>query len=329
MNLKVYLNGQIVDHEKAMISVTDAGFQHAVGLFETMSVYRRKVFRLKEHLLRIQRSAGDLGLAHSLDINELRRAVEATVTANDLEQARVRLTVTPGSVPLMPSSPHDQIVPKSTVLVVATHPTQYDPAYFENGITVLIAAAGANPFDAIAGHKTLAYWGRLRTLRQAAAAGAGEAIWLNVTNHLASGAVSNLFLVNDGQLWTPIARGEEQRVLESMEGSTDESNTTQETVADQGMILPAPVLPGITRAAVLELATSLGISVQRRMLSVEDLLGAQEVFLTNSSWMILPVTRVEKHVVGDGKVGPVTQLIRSALLELIDRETAVSVMDRD
>ena len=157
------------------------------------------------------------------------------------------------------------------MVVTAAPPTQYDAGFFEQGITALIARPGANPFDPAAGHKTLAYWSRLRTLRQAAAAGAGEAIWLNVTNHLASGAVSNLFIVKDETLLTPYARGEE--VPEA---------------------LPAPVLPGITRAAVIELAHTLDLPVQRRMLSVNDLLEADEVFLTNSSWLVLPVSRVEK-----------------------------------
>jgi branched-subunit amino acid aminotransferase/4-amino-4-deoxychorismate lyase len=151
----------------------------------------------------------------------------------------------------------------------------------------------------MAGHKTLAYWGRLRTLRQAASAGAGEAIWLNVTNHLASGAVSNIFLVKDNELLTPFARGEEVPAA-----------------------LPAPVLPGVTREAVIELAQAASLPLQRRMLSVNDLLEADEVFLTNSSWLILPVTKVEKKPIGEGKVGPVTQRLRESLLDLIARETA-------
>jgi branched-subunit amino acid aminotransferase/4-amino-4-deoxychorismate lyase len=189
-----------------------------------------------------------------------------------------------------------------TVLIQPGEPTEFDPRYFEDGITVLIAQPGANPFDAMAGHKTLAYWSRLRTLRQAASvrgAGAGEAIWLNVSNHLASGAISNLFLVKDGQLLTPIARGEE---------------------SEKG--LPAPVLPGITRAAVIELAEGLGVTVKRQMLSIDDLLDADEVFLTNSSWHILPVSRVEKSPIGQGKAGDLTRRLRTDLLKLIERETS-------
>ena len=299
---KIYVNGQVLDEHEAQISAMDAGFQHAVGLFETMGAYGGRVFRLDEHLKRLEHSACELGLTRDLDREPLRQAVEKTVEANGLLDARVRLTVTAG--PLTESrNPvgHDAEPPDGlTIVVVATEPTVYDPAYFERGITALVGPPAANPFDATAGHKTLAYWARLRTLRQAAAAGAGEAIWLNVTNHLASGAVSNLFLVKDETLLTPFARGEE------VAGS-----------------LGAPVLPGITRAVVMESANAAGLSVQRRMLSIDDLLNADEVFLTNSSWLVLPVTRIEKHTVGSGQVGPMTRRLREAVV----RKTRPTVVE--
>jgi len=297
--MQVYLNGQMIDHANAQISIDDAGFQHAVGLFETLGVYHGHVFRLAAHLDRLTQSAAELGLARPDDLASLQHAVETTVQHNRLENARIRLTVTAGSTSLLTAGQPPQ-PPSPTVLVVATPPTQYDPAYFEQGIMAVIAPPGANPFDATAGHKTLAYWQRLRTLRQVAAIGAGEAIWLNATNHLASGAVSNLFLVKNNALFTPFARGEEA----------------------QGA-LPAPVLPGITRATVIELAQAMDIPVTRRMLAVTDLLEADEVFLTNSSWRVLPVTRVEKTTIATGNVGPTTAKLRAALIELIDRETRV------
>ncbi|GAB4195166.1 MAG: branched-chain-amino-acid transaminase [Phycisphaeraceae bacterium] len=300
MTLKVLYNGQMLAPDQAHIPHDDAGFQHAVGLFETMLAENGRVFRLDDHLNRLCESARILGLSHSLDPEALAEAVNKTISENGLQRARIRLTVTPGSLSMVPGRV-GRSQPTGTVLIQPSEPTEYDPRYFEEGITALVAPPGANPFDSLAGHKTLSYWGRLRTLRQAASVGAGEAIWLNITNHLASGAVSNIFLVKDGKLLTPIARGEE----------LDKS-------------LPAPVLPGITRAAVIELAEARDIPVEKRMLAIDDLLGADEVFLTNSSWHILPVTRVEKSSVGDGKVGEITSSLRQALLELIERETSLA-----
>jgi branched-subunit amino acid aminotransferase/4-amino-4-deoxychorismate lyase len=84
--------------------------------------------------------------------------------------------------------------------------------------------------------------------------------------------------------------------------------------------LPAPVLPGITRQAVIELAQQRDLPVERRMLSVEDLLDADEVFLTNSGWQLLPVSSVERKTIGEGKAGPISRQLRHDLLELIERE---------
>jgi len=295
--MDVFLNGKMLAPDQALLPADDAGFQHAVGLFETMSAHHGRVFRLRRHLDRLIGSATQLGLSRDLDVDALTQAAQLTIDHNQIDRARIRLTVTAGSLSLLSGRP-PQAASVGTVLIQPTEPTEYDPKYFEEGITVLIAQPGANPFDALAGHKTLNYWGRLRTLRQAASTGAGEAIWLNITNHLASGAISNVFLVKDGELLTPIARGEE---------------------ADKS--LPAPVLPGVTRAAVIELAEGLGIKVRKRMLAIDDLVGADEVFLTNSSWQVLPVSRVEKAEIGDGKAGEMTSRLRGALLELIEEET--------
>ena len=293
--MDVYLNGRMIPYREARMAHDDASIQHAVGLFETMAARHGRVFRLEAHLDRLGRSAAELSLTGGLDLDRLAGAVEQTLTHNSLDRARVRLTLTPGSVSLLRAD----AAPEPTVLVVATDPVEYDPAYFDTGVTVIVGGQLANPFDPTAGHKTIAYWSRLSLLRRAASMRAGEAIVLTISNHLAGGAVSNVFLVKDGRLMTPIARGEEK----------------------PGAV-PAPVLPGITRAAIFELAAAERIGVERRMLAIDDLLDADEVFLTNSGWQVLPVTNVEKKMIADGKVGPVTAKLRQALLDLIDRETA-------
>lgn len=297
--MKTYLNGQILDESQAHISTQDAGFQHAVGLFETMFAHNSRVFRLDRHLARIKQSAAELGLSADMDTAPLADAVNQTLAENKLEQARLRLTVTAGTLSMLRSSDGEQAMQiRQTVCVQAQEPTAFAPGYFDQGVRVRLYGQGANPFDVTAGHKTLNYWARLRSLRQAAAGDCAEAIWLSVTNHLASGAVSNLFLVKDDELLTPIARGEEKPEA-----------------------LPAPVLPGITREAVIEAAEVQGITVKKQMLTVEDLLEADEVFLTNSNWKVLPVVAVEQKDIADGKVGPITQLLRKAVLAMVDSET--------
>lgn len=300
--MKTYLNGQMLDEAQALVSSQDAGFQHAVGLFETMFATHGKVFRLEQHLDRLKRSAAELGLAADMATQPLAEAIQQTLAANELENARLRLTVTAGTLSMLRSDDgEDAMKVIQTVCVQASEPTAFAPGYFDQGVRVRLYGQGANPFDITAGHKTLNYWARLRSLRQAAASDCAEAIWLSVTNHLASGAVSNLMLVKDGELLTPIARGEEKPDA-----------------------LPAPVLPGVTRQAVINAAESQGIAVHKQMLSVEDLLEADEVFLTNSNWKALPVVAVEQKEIADGKVGPITQSLRDAVLAMVESETAAS-----
>ena len=295
--MQTWLNGEFVDHDSASIPVFDAGFQHGVGLFETMSARNGQVFRVEAHMHRLIESARELLLSDRLRPAPLIEAVSHTLQRNDLEAARVRLTVTGGNLNRLQSQGKGQVDP--TVLIVAQPPTVYPPAFFEEGVTTIIADGRDNPFDPMAGHKTLNYWPRIHALQSAAAKKAGEAIWFTVSNHVASGSVSNIFAVKDGQLHTPIARGEEEK-----------------------QAIPSSVLPGITRAAIIEIAESMDIATTKRLLDINDLLAADEVFLTNSSWGVLPVVGVEREKIGDGEVGELTGELREAWLALVDRETS-------
>ncbi len=223
--MEVWLNGKFVDRDQATVSIFDAGFQHAVGLFETMLARNSRVFRPKAHLRRLEESARILLLSESLHIEPLQEAVQHTIDRNGFDAARIRLTLTGGDLNLLQSTGAGRNEP--TLLIVAQPPTEYPPAFFEQGVRVTVADGRDNPFHPMAGHKTLNYWPRILALQQAGARGAAEALWFSVTNHLTCGSVSNAFLVKDGGVLTPIARGEEE----------------------PGAI-PSAVLPGVTRAAV-------------------------------------------------------------------------------
>lgn len=301
--LQAWLNGAFVPMDQAKVSAFDAGFQHGVGLFETMAARHGRIFRVMDHMVRLRDGARVLGLADRLRIDALADAAELAVERNGMRDARVRLTLTAGDMNMLtrgaaaggtaPEAGHDP-----TILIQVQPPTPYPPAIFEQGVAVRVADAQLNVADPFAGHKTLWYWPRLAALQQAAGMGLHEALWFDVTRGLGCGCVSNVFVVKGGVLHTPVARGEEP--------------------ADSGM--RSPVLPGITRAAVLALADDLGIEASRERIEVQALLGADEVFLTNSSWHVLPVVRVEQRTIGAGAPGPVTARLRAALLECIDRE---------
>lgn len=297
MSGAVWINGAFVERSDARVSAFDAGLQHAVGLFETMFAYEGRVFRLFDHLDRLNRSARELGLTDNLKLNPLGEAVNHVVAESGLDRARVRLTVTGGDLNLLSAGGPAPVDP--TIMIAAQPATPYPAEMFERGVMAVIGSMRLNPLDPLQGHKTLSYWGRLRELQTAARAGAGEALLLQVTNHLGGGAVSNVFLLKDGALLTPIARGEE----------------------DPGpSALRSPVLPGVTRRAILDFAGEMGLTCEARMLSVEDLLGADEAFLTNSSWGVLPLVRVEAAPVGSGAPGPLTHTLRAKWMEAVAEE---------
>jgi branched-chain amino acid aminotransferase len=172
-------------------------------------------------------------------------------------------------------------------------------------VIVMIAEGRLNPLDPMAGHKTLNYWPRIASLQVAAGRGAGEALWFSVSNHLCCGSVSNVFLVKDEVLHTPIARDEEEPGA-----------------------LRSPVLPGITRQCIIDLAQTMRFGVTTHMLDINDVLEADEMFLTNASWGVLPVVGVEKEAIGDGNVGRITQRLRDAWLDEVQRDTT-QIVDED
>ena len=300
----VWLNGAFVERHAAKVSAFDAGLQHGVGLFETMLAIDGGVFRLDAHMARIADSAKTLGLSDKLRGRALGEAIRACAQRAGFSRARIRATVTGGDLNMLAERRGDGggAPTDPTVLIDVQPATVYPDEMFARGVGVVIADWRVNPLDIFEGHKTLRYWPRLRELQLAAAKRAGEAITLQVSNHVVGGCVSNLFAVRDGALVTPMARGE---------GVGDEAS------------LPSPVLPGITRSVIFEWAESIGIPIERRLVAVSDLLDAEEVFLTNSSWGVLPVVRIEAETVGAGKPGALTVKARERWLEMTAAETAL------
>jgi branched-subunit amino acid aminotransferase/4-amino-4-deoxychorismate lyase len=345
-----YINGEFVtDLSAARLSALDAGVQHGVGLFETMLGGASEggpgrcdgwVMMLEEHLERLSASARALGLSTALHQGALAEAVRSTLSRSGLTRARVRVTVTGGATNLLSEvrragaegtdgSPAPGAaargVPPGTVLIVATPATAYPRAMLERGVGVSVSDVKANPFNPTEGHKTLNYWWRLRELGLAAQRGCGEALVFSVTNHLCGGCVSNVFVVRGDEVFTPIARGEETRVASSERGGGGGGRGGGGGggggggTGEGGAVLPSPVLPGIVREWVGHELAGEGITVTRRMLTIDDVLGADEMWLTNSSWGVLPVERVESHTISGEGAGPLGRL-------LIDRwERAVAL----
>lgn len=314
----VFLNGGFVDRSDATVSAFDAGLQHGVGLFETFGVTvsdgAARHERLGAHLARMVDSAAALGLSESLNASGLREAVDAAAARFIEEEPgvarwRIRLTVTGGDLNMLERGRGvERGEQRPTVLITGTPATAYPAEMFERGVGVVIGDLRLNPLDPFAGHKTLNYWGRLRELQLAAGKHASEAVLFTVTNHVAGGCVSNVVLVRGDEIVTPIARGEEQSVAAEDPAEGVEAFAPRKDAA----VIPSPVLPGVTRGWVLDWARARGMGVQRRMVTIQDLLAADEVMLTNSSWGVLPVVRIEREAIGGGTVGPVARGLYAA-----------------
>jgi len=279
---KVFLNDKLVDTDKAGISVTDSGFLYGAGLFETMRSCDGVVFSLKDHLDRLFFSAGALSINNTYSREYITDAIYEVLKANNLTDARLRLTLTGGP---MSESEEER---RSTLLIAASKLQSYPPEYYKNGVLVILSPFRQNTAEPIYGHKTTSYFSRMLALKSAHQKRAAEALWFTVDSRLAEGCISNVFLVKDSILYTPP--------------------------------IVTPVLAGVSRKTVFQLALKNSIEFVEKNLYISDLLDADEIFLTNVIMQIMPVCRVENHSVGSGKPGPVTVKLQEEFDEFIKDE---------
>ncbi|MBL7187834.1 MAG: aminotransferase class IV family protein [Phycisphaerae bacterium] len=279
---QVFLNDKLIDVDKACLSVTDSGFLYGAGLFETMRSHNGVVFALADHLDRLSFSARSLSINNPYEKGYITDAVYKVLRANKLTDARLRLTLTNGP---MVEAEQDR---KPTLLITATKFRSYPPEYYKNGVLVILCPFRQNPDEPTCGHKTTNYYSRMIALNMAHQRRAAEALWFTTGNHLAEGCISNVFLVKDSVLCTPPVE--------------------------------TPVLAGVARKTVCQLALENSIELTEKDLTIDDVLGADEIFLTNVIMQVMPITRVEKHAVGDGKVGPTVKKLQRSFAELVENE---------
>jgi branched-chain amino acid aminotransferase len=278
---KVFLNDNLVDINKAGVSVTDSGFLYGAGLFETMRSCDGVVFSLRDHLDRLFFSARALSI-QTYDRKYITDAIYKVLKANKLVDARLRLTLTNG-----PMSVSEE-VRKPTLLITATKLQPYPKEYYERGVLVVLSPFRQNTAEPTYGHKTTSYFPRMIALAEAHRKRAAEALWFTVDNRLAEGCVSNVFLVKDSVLYTPP--------------------------------IETPVLAGVARKTVCQIALENSIKLVEKDLGISDVLEANEIFLTNVIMQILPISSVEKHTVGDGRPGVMTKKLQKMFDEAIKTE---------
>ncbi len=271
----VYLNGKIVPSKEAVVSVFDHGFLYGDGVYETLRVYDGVIFELEEHLQRLFRSAILIGLNIPLEINALKVSIYETLIANTLRNAYIRLTVSRGrgDIGLDPD-----LCAEPTIVIIVQEFKEYPKAFYEKGISLIIAETRRNLKEALDPRiKSLNFLNNILAKIEAKKRGVYEALMLNIYGKLTEGTISNLFFYKDSILCTPS--------------------------------LDCGILDGITRGLVIDLAKREDLRVKEGKFRIKDLYSAEEVFITNTTMEVMPVSKIDdqKYAVGD-----IAKLLRKA-----------------
>ncbi len=271
----VYLNGSFVKKEQAVVSVFDHGFLYGDGIYETMRAYEGTIFLLKKHLDRLKRSARAVSLKLPMSLNDIGGALNESLNVNRLRNAYVRLHISrgPGEIGLDPA-----LCPAPTMVITAKPFHEYPAEYYLRGVRVAIVKTRRNhPLAVSPSIKSTNFLNNILAKIEAMKARAYEGIMLNWEGHVAEGTISNIGMVKKGVLYTPS--------------------------------LDTGILEGVTRDLVLRLARRKKITVRETRILPKHLLAADECFITNTTMEIMPVTTINRKIIGSGKPGPLTALL--------------------
>jgi len=271
--LKVYIDGEYYPKSQAKISVYDHGFLYGDGVFEGIREYNGVVFKLKEHIDRLYRSAHAIMLQIPISKEKMSNAVVETIRKNKMKDSYIRLIVSRGIGDL---GLDPQKCPKPTIIIITDTIKLHDGVAKTKGITTLVSWVRRNPIDG-ASHevKSLNYLNSIMAKIEANISGVDEAICLTPTGYVAEGVGENIFLVKDGQVFTPPT-------------STG-------------------ALSGITSKVVVKLAEKLGYKTIVANLTLFQLFNADELFFTGTAAEIVPIREVNGRQIADGAAGPVTK----------------------
>lgn len=285
MSGPILVDGELADREGPHVSALDRGFRYGDAVFETLRVYNGRPFAWDRHMKRLSVSAKTISLDHGLSGDTLRDYADRTLDANGYDEAYLRIAITRGVQPgtLAPSP----VVEPTVVVQVEPLPRGgiHGESVWDDPVTCIIPDTRRMPESVIPAHvKSHNYLNGIQAMIEANEAGADQPLLLDINGHLTEATTANVFLVVDGELWTP----------------------------DPNAV---PVLSGITRAEVIDIASELDIEVVEGVWGPEILETAHEVFLTNTTWEVRPVDAVGNVTFG---TGPITERIRRAFNRRIE-----------
>ncbi|MDE2143603.1 MAG: branched-chain-amino-acid transaminase [Elusimicrobia bacterium] len=277
--MKIYIDGKFCEKEDAKISVFDHGVLYGDGIFEGIRAYNGRIFRLDDHLQRLDESARAILLKLPAPIKDIEKAIIETVRLNNLKDAYIRVVVTRGIGDL--GLDMRKCKSGATLFIIADRIELYPEEFYEKGLTLVTSSIRQKGLDQVTpGVKSLNYLANILARAEATAAGAQEAILLNATGHVSECSGDNIFFIKDNKIFTPPTS--------------------------------AGILVGVTRNVVISLAhEKLGIKVVERNFPRYDLYSADEVFLTGTGAEVIAGVKIDGRVIGKGVAGPLTkQLIK-------------------
>ncbi len=286
MEPKVYIDGTLYPKSEAKINVFDHGLLYGDGVFEGIRLYSGRIFRFAEHMDRLYESAEVIKLQIPLSREELEQAVVDTVKANGMRDAYIRLVVTRGEGDL-------GIDPKkcsrSSIIIIVDKIQLYDEKLYKEGIPIITASTRRISPDMISQRvKSLNYLNNIIAKMEANLAGVPESLMLSADGYVCECSADNIFIVKRGELLTPSPE--------------------------------FPILLGVTRAVVMEIAVRKGIPVRELPLTLHDVYVADECFLTGTGAELIPVIFIDRCKIGSGKPGPVTGMLLEEFRSLHNSE---------
>ena len=290
----VWLDGTVYPASDRHLSVFDRGFQLGDGIFETLRARGGVPAELDAHLRRLHRSAAglDIDLPHDIDAR-LAAGIAALLSADGLDgpdaDASIRITVSRGVYRARGVLPPDEDA--SPTVAIQAWPVPPAPlSHLERGLHLVTSKVRRDPQNPLATLKTTSRAEYVYARLEARRAGADDALFLTIDDHLSEGTSANIFLVRRG------------------------SDGALELVTPS---LACAILPGTTRSWLLDWATRVGLRPSEGLLLRDDLASAEEAFLSSSVAGILPVTMFDGAPIGDGRPGAWTLRARS------DRESMI------
>ena len=277
MSRIVYVNGKFVPESEAHVSVFDRGFLFGDGVYEVSSVLDRGLVDNPAHLLRLERSLGELGMASPASPEEIVRAQKELIARNGLDEGVVYLQITRGPADRDFAYPTE---PKPTLVMFTQKKPLVDNPQAARGITVItVPDLRWSRRDV----KTVGLLAASMAKQAALDAGAGDA-WMVEDGYVTEGTSNNAYIVTAGGVVVTRHLGHE-------------------------------ILHGITRASVLRLARERQIAIEERPFTVDEAKVAAEAFITSASSFVIPVIGIDGEPIGDGKPGAITSRLREIYIE--------------